>query len=116
MTKQKHETTIQLEKTCENIAREIQTGTYDFDVESSEYEQPCPGDYLSDVLDYRFTIDSSKRYLGAHILVAYGGMNIWINTMEKCIEGYWGGDEIKRYYNQDNLGICDYMEELYQSI
>lgn len=116
MTKQKHETTIQLEKKCENIARQIQTGKYDFDIESSEYEEPCAEDYLSNVLDYRLTIDSSKQYLGAHILVAFGGPNIWINTMDKCVEGYWGGDEVKRYYTEDNLGICDYMGKLYESI
>ena len=116
MAKQKHKTTIQLEKQCEKIAKEIQTGTYDFDVESSEYEEPCAEDYLSGILDYRFTIDLNKQYLGSRILVAFGGPNIWINTLANCIEGYWGSDEVKRYYFMDNLGICDYMQELYESI
>ena len=116
MTKQKHKTTIQLEKQCEKIAKEIQTGTYDFDVESSEYEELGAGDYLYNILDYRFTINSSRQYLGSRILVAFGGPNIWINTLDKCVEGYWGSDEVKRYYYEDNLGICDYMEELYGSL
>jgi len=116
MTEQKQETTIRLEKQCEKIAREIQTGTYDYDIESSEYDEPCAGDYLLNMLDYRFTIESNRQYIGAYILVAFGGPNIWINTIDKCVEGYWGADKVKRYYCEDNLCICDYMEELYLSI
>lgn len=108
MTKQKHETTIQLEKICEKIAKEIQTGIYDFPI-SSKYEEPCAGDYLSDIEDYRFVMDSNRQYLGAHILVSFDGPKIWINTLDKCVEGYWGGDKVKRYYSEDSLGICYYM-------
>jgi|DEB0MinimDraft_6_1074348.scaffolds.fasta_scaffold196608_2 hypothetical protein len=98
----------ELEKICEKIAREIQTGIYDF-VKSSKYEEPCAGDYLSDIEDYRFIMGSNGQYLGAHILLPFDGPNIWINTIDKCIEGFWGGDEVKRYYSDDNLGICYYM-------
>ena len=114
MEKEKHETTIRLENHCEEIAKAIRTGKYDFDPDNSEYGEPCAGDYLSDILDYRYTISSSKEYIGAHILVAFGGPNIWINTVDKCVEGYWGSDEVKRYYYEDELGLCEYMEEFYQ--
>ena len=118
MVKQKDETTIQLEKQCERIAKEIQTGTYDFDIESSEYDKPCAGDYLYNILNYRFTKDPAKQYLGSRILVVFGSPTIWINTLDKCVEGYWGWgrDIVKRNYYEDNLGICDYMEELYESL
>lgn len=35
-------------------------------------------DYLADVLDYEFTIDSQKEYKSAKIWVTLGGPNVWI--------------------------------------
>ncbi len=114
MEKKKHESTIQLEQQCQQIADEISTGKYDFDSEYSEYDEPCADDYLGDILDYRTTISRDKEYIGSHILVAFGGPNIWINTVNKCVEGYWGSDTVKRYYYEDKLGVDSYMEELYE--
>jgi len=113
MEKKKHETTIQLEQQCQRIADEIYTGQYDFE-EDSNYDEPCAADYLKDILDYRITISRDKEYIGSRILVAFGGPNIWINTVDKCVEGYWGSDAVKRYYYKDNLGVDDYMEQLYE--
>lgn len=107
----------QLELSCIRIAQEINKGEYFFDKEFSEYEEPCAGDYLDkDALDFRYIIDSGGKYLGANVLVAFGGPNIWINTLDNCVEGYWGSDAIKRHYYKDNLGLDDYLEELYQCI
>jgi len=117
MENKKHETTIQLEEQCVKIANEINTGNYNFDSAWSDYDEPCADDYLAEMLDYRTTISREKEYLGSHILVTilheFGGPNILINTLDKCIEGHWGSDSIKRYYCDDNLGIDDYMEEMY---
>ena len=113
MENKKRKTTIVLELQCERIADEIRTGEYDFD-EDSEYDEPCAADYLEDMLDYRTTISREKEYIGSRILVAFGGPNIWINTIDKCVEGYWGRDVVKRHYYEDKLGIDDYMEELYE--
>jgi len=67
-------------------------------------------DYLQDVYTINYIINSSRNYLGARILVAGGGPNIWANTENNCIEGYWGGDEVKVYYI-DNLGLDDALED-----
>ena len=111
---EKHETTIELEKMCERIANEIHTGTYDFNSEESDYDEPCASDYLQNMLDCRYIINSNKEYMGANILIAFGGPNIRINTIDKCVEGYWGRDEVKRYYREDKLGLFDHMEQIYQ--
>lgn len=68
-------------------------------------------DYLQDVYDIRFVINANRDYLGARVLVAGGGPNIWINTVRNHIEGYWGTDEVSIYYQQDNLGLDDALEE-----
>ena len=91
----------QLINQCNRICEEIEAG----------------GDvieYLSDILDYQFIVCSKKEYLGSRILVAFGGPNIWINTRSNIVEGYWGGDAIERSYN-DEMGIDDYMAELYEN-
>ena len=113
MESKKPETTIKLERQCEQIANCIRTGKYDFDSEDSEYDEPCAGDYLKDILDYQYIINSDNSYKASMILVCCGGPNIWINTRKRCVEGCWGNDEVKRYYTNDELGIDDYMEELY---
>lgn len=106
----------QLEEMCQRIAQEINSGEYTFDEECSDYEEPCAGDYLKNALDFRYIVDSKKEYLGANILVAFGGPNIWINTLDKWVEGYWGGDKVKRHYYEDKIGLDDYLEEYYQCI
>ena len=105
----------QLITTCSRIVDEIETGKYGYDKSSSDYDEPCAADYLMDALDYTYTINSDKSYLGVKIAVSLGGPNIYINTVNKCVEGYWGDDSCKKFYYSDSLGIDDYFEELYNS-
>ena len=70
-------------------------------------------DYLGDVLDIEYTTDSKKEYLGARVLVAFGGPNIWINTRTQTIEGHWWGDTVYANYSQDNIGLDDALAEIY---
>ena len=37
-------------------------------------------DYLADALDINYVVSADAQYLGARILVAFGGPNIWIDT------------------------------------
>lgn len=69
-------------------------------------------DYLSDVLDIQYIISSNREYLGARILVAFGGPNIWINTQSGVVEGYWWGDSAFANFT-DNIGLDDFLEEMY---
>jgi hypothetical protein len=70
-------------------------------------------DYLNDVLDIEYIVNSRKEYLGAKVLVAFGGPNIWINTRTKQVEGYWWGDKSIQSYNNDSLDLDDALETLY---
>ena len=70
-------------------------------------------DYLSDVLDIQYIVSSDRQYLGARILVAFGGPNIWINTQSGVIEGYWWGDSAFSSFN-DNIGLDDFLSEMWE--
>jgi hypothetical protein len=49
---------------------------------------------------------------GFAVLVAYGGPNIWINTKDQQVEGFWWGDNFTLSYNNDEMGIHDCEIEL----
>lgn len=70
-------------------------------------------DWLQDSLDIEWVISSDKKtLLGARVLVAFGGPNIWVDTRNKIVEGFWWGDYAKASF-EDNLGIADALETLY---
>jgi len=77
-----------------------------------EPEHASAVDYLSDALDIEYIVNGKGEYLGARVLVAFGGPNIWINTRTNQIEGSWW-NEISTVTYQDNLGINEVLEEFW---
>ena len=93
--------------------------TFDTESEAKEYLDASDGelidglDYLSDVLDIEYIVNSKKEYLGARVLVTFGGPNIWINTRTSQVEGFWWGDKSIQSYNNDVMNLDDALETLY---
>lgn len=69
-------------------------------------------DYLQDALDIEYIVNSKGEYLGARVLVAFGGPNIWVDTRRGVVEGAWWSDSAKVPFT-DNLGLDDALEELW---
>lgn len=69
-------------------------------------------DYLQDALDIEYIVTSKGEYLGARVLVAFGGPTIWIDTRRSIVEGAWWGDSAMASFN-DSLGLNDALEELW---
>ena len=82
-------------------------------IEWQDEENQTAFDYISDALDIQYIVNSAKEYLGAKILVSFGGPNIWINTQHNQVEGYWWGDDSTFSY-EDKLGIDDAARELFE--
>ncbi len=70
-------------------------------------------EYLSDILDIEYIVTSKSEYLGARVLVAFGGPTIWVNTRSKLIEGYWGNESCILSY-RDALGLDEVLEEFWE--
>jgi hypothetical protein len=70
-------------------------------------------DFLQAAFDIEYIVNSKKEYLGARILVAFGGPNIWINTRTKQVEGYWWNDSCVLSYDNDALDLDSALSELY---
>jgi len=105
-----------------NIARDIEEGvTYaeagiDHEEHGSEPDDQIRSgfDYLSDALDIEYIIASDREtVLGARILVAFGGPNIWIDTRKQLVELFWWGDYACAEYHTDAMDIQGAIEELY---
>ena len=107
MTAKRKEETCeeQLRRMCKNIAE---------DITDSNVRRPSEGasEWMEDVYDIRYLVDREKEYMGAVLLVAGGGPTIWVNTWTSEVEGYWAGDKCTHYF-QDNIGLDDYNEEMY---
>lgn len=59
-------------------------------------------EYLANnVYDVRITTDLHREVLyGCRLMIAGGGPNIYIDTNEEAICGYWGADEAKVYLSE----------------
>ena len=92
----------QLKRMVKDIAMSINSGEGSAD------------NFMEDTYDIRYLVAQDKSFLGAEILVAGGGPTIWVDTFREQVTGWWGTDRVQWYY-QDNLGLNDYMEEMYGS-
>ena len=102
----------QLRRMCKDIADSITNPDKEYKWDEDVYDPIDPSSWMEGTYDIRYYVDREKRYLGAGIMVAGGGPNIWVNTYTKEVEGYWGGDKVLEPFI-DNLGLDDYCEEMY---
>ena len=65
-------------------------------------------DYLSDVLDIQYIVDSDRTYRAARILVGFGGPNVWINTQTGNLEVSWWSETIYRSLPSEFIRELDY--------
>lgn len=106
------DTASDLRRQCEMIARQIETGEYDFDPDCSDYEYPNACDYLSDALSIEYVVTANNEYNGAIVLVAFGGPNIWIDTRWNVVRGAWWGESCTVPYRNDALGLDEFLAEI----
>ena len=105
-----------LQDSVNNIARIINDGDWangetGDDALSVDGEPMTAFDWLEDVLDVQWVVASDKQtLLGANILVGYGGPNIWVNTLDNVVKGYWGSDKATAHF-VSNGELDDALEE-----
>ena len=101
----------QIKDQVQHIVNTIENGCESYE---NEGEMMDGFEYLSGALDIEYIVNSKREPLGARILVAFGGPNIWINTRNKQVEGYWWGDSCVLSYRQDCIGLDDAIESLWE--
>ena len=96
----------QLRRMCKNIAEEITEGNPD------GKDSKTASAWMEGVYSIEWICNQDKSYKAARLMVAGGGPNIWVNLQTNTVDGYWGGDKCSWGF-VDNIGLDDYLEELY---
>jgi len=96
---------------CQECAGDINDDGYCVDC-NNEYHDLSGFDYLEGVYDIQYIVTGDKQYLGARVLVAFGGPNIWVNTQTATVEGSWWVDKADAQF-VDNIGLDEALEELW---
>lgn len=76
---------------CKRIAYEIESYA-NGDIKDDDGEILSLYDWINDVLDFEFVVDSRKNYVSAKIYVTLGGPTVWVDTAEKAVKLAWGPD------------------------
>jgi len=109
----------QLRRMCKRIADDITekaiTGYNGWETDHNEdNEGTLASRFMDHVYDIEWICHQDKSYKAARLLVAGGGPNIYVNLHTGYVEGYWGGDKVEEPF-MDNIGLDDYLEEMYGS-
>ena len=65
-------------------------------------------DWLEDALDISYMMNSAGQMMGASVLVAFGGPNIYVDTHDMRVKLYWWGDRAEWGISRD---ACDALDE-----
>jgi hypothetical protein len=98
-----------LEQIEENVANGLPFGI------SEDGEEIDGYDYLQDMLDFYWIIDSERRYSGAKLLAGYGGPNVWINTQTRELTVYWDQTIVRRLPDEFVEALDEILIELWES-
>ena len=91
----------QLRRMCKAHAEEITEGKISIDK------------FMEGVYDIEWITHQDHTYKAARLLVAGGGPSIWVNLQSLTVDGYWWGCDKVEHHFLDNIGLDDYLEELY---
>jgi hypothetical protein len=81
--------------------------------DSEDYAELSAFDYLQDALDIEYVIGSDRQFLGARVLVCFGGPNVWVDTRHSRVDGHWWSEScIEPFY--DTMGLKEALEELWE--
>ena len=100
-----------LKSHVQSIADKLSNGFGDDDL-NYDGEEMSAFDYLQDALNIEYIVNGKGEYLGARVLVAFGGPNIWVNTRTGTVEGAWWSDRAEASF-KDNIGLDDALSELW---
>mgnify|MGYP003680818340 FL=1 len=98
---------------CDNCGADNSSGLSEPCESCGEYMDTSGFDYVSDVLDVNWVLDSNREFKGARLMVAYGGPTIWIDTSTNTVSGGWWGDSYSATYSRDEMDIDGACEELF---
>lgn len=71
-------------------------------------------DYITDAYDLVYTKSLQGDFRGCRLVIAFGGPNIYIDTQENRLEGYWAGT--KFYKEFDSREVCNEIDDIVKEL
>jgi len=106
-----------LESDCKKQLREM-VDSYADDANNDKmwFHHPLDDGYSRyEAYDIKYTIDGDGTYLGVRVMIAGGGPNVYLDTYQEEIQGYWGNDKYTKNI-WDFEYIDEYWEEMYKCL
>lgn len=101
---------------CKRIAKEIESYV-NGEITDDDGETLSLCDWIDDVLDFEFVVDSQKNYVSAKIYVTLGGPTVWVDTVEKAVKLAWGADREEYPIAWDAVEqLNDLMIDIYSNL
>lgn len=79
-----------------------------FDDDDDDEDPDNLKDWLDDNLGVHYTINEDLDIVGVVICVGGGGPNIYVDTLQRVVRGYWGHDEHSVPLSKD---ICESIDD-----
>ena len=97
-------------KACAETLERVASGEYDGEQYEDTYEALTA--YFEYTPDVNFVIGARKEYRGVIITLGCGGPDIYFDTREGYVKGYWGGDFAEYHVQSWAVAAVDeYWEE-----
>ena len=100
-------------KACAESVEDAARGIYDGEECEDGYD--AINNYFEDALDVEIICDLQGRYRGAIIALGLGGPNIYLDTREGWVKGYWAGAYTEYHVQSFAVeAVDDYFKELWE--
>ena len=63
--------------------------------------------YLGENMGVHYVVDENVDVIGCNICIAWGGPNIYIDTIERTVKGYWGTATVTLHLSEDIVEDID---------
>ena len=86
---------------------------------SLQEDEEKANDFFDSILSISYMSDfneGKQEYLGAELLVAWGGPNVYVDTRHNLVSGHWGFHKFEMSYNDDYFLYEHFEEQFYCSI
>ena len=86
------------------------------EVDPDDVEKVSMYDYMDDVLEVEYTIDSRREYIGARLYVTLGGPTVYIDTRDQMVCLHCGGERAEWGLSYNTCGaIDDVLREMWEA-
>lgn len=104
----------QLFQSCKVVAKEVEEAAENCFWVRDEFENEDEDDahfYFDESYNIDYIWRIGAGVIGVRVMVACGGPNIWVDTYDRCVHGYWGASDEKYPLTKET---CDAIDDVFR--